>query len=66
MNIELDEGLIKLIKQYDAAMYSPQRHEIISDLCSLIAMRVASKYTIKAIFQEAAKGSEHEDLECLK
>ena len=66
MNIELDDGLIELLKKYDVAMYSPQRHEVISDLSALIAMRVASKYKIKSIFQEAAKGSEHEDLECLK
>lgn len=66
MNIELDDGLMELLKQYDVAMYSPNRNEVIADLSALIAMRVSSKVKIKSIFQASAKGTEYEDLECLK
>ena len=66
MNIELDDGLIKLIKRYDAEQLKPCKGDNLAHLSSLIALRVAAKYMTKMIFVNAAKGTADEDLECLK
>lgn len=66
MNIELDERLIGLLDRFDKALVKPYRGEDVSRIASMIAIRVGSKYQVKRLFQNVAKGTIHEDLEVLK
>jgi hypothetical protein len=66
MNIELDDGLIRLLERYDEAQESPCVGDQINRLSQLIALRVATKWQAKNIARKAAQGTEHEDMECLK